>query len=386
MIKSWYTYETVTSFGIQSGNIVATSKNAARKDVESRLGSSVSIYKRKSLQTTDFWAFFTLLNELLEQEYTLTQSLQILQDQDAKNIRYAATQIEKLLSEGVEFINTIKLLFPNSTDLNLSMLEIGYESAGLKASLNILIKQKTLRDTQWKEVKKVTAYPLFLLLISVIVLIIIFDLILPSMSSILENNANPITQLILRFSGKGFMLFTYFIWSLVGIVSFGVLVQHNDMLRRISERLILVTPFIGKIYRGYVKNVFLQNLTTSLHLRSELQVALKLSVKFLPSNFYKRILAKVEFDVLEGTSFTGALSHTKLFRRAEISRIRIGEETSNLPNVLRRIHEQNARETENNIATILQLLGPITVVFLGCLVFIIAYVVMQPMIAIQQNL
>ena len=386
MTKNWYTYETVTQFGNQSGNIVATSKNAARKDLENRIGKLISIHKRKSLPTSDFWNFFTLLNELLEQEYTLTQSLQILQDQDAKNIRYAATQIEKLLSEGVEFISTIKLLFPNSAEVHLSMLEIGYKSAGLKSSLNILMRQKKLRDDQWKQVKKVTAYPLFLLLVSVIVLITIFDLILPSMSNILESNPNPITQLILRFAGKGYVIFTYLIWSLVGTVGVGVLVQKNTILRQISERLIFATPFIGSIYRGYVKNVFLQNLSTALELRSELQVALKLSVKFVPSYFYRRILAKVEFDVLEGTTLTRALSRTKLFRKAEISRIQIGEETSNLPNVLRRLHEQNAKDSENNVATSLQLLGPITVVFLGFLVFIIAYVVMQPMLAIQQSL
>lgn len=386
MIKKWYTYEAINTLGRRHGSLLATSKNAAREQLGTQFEQIVTIERRKSLRDRDFWIFLSLLHDLLGQNCTLTQSLEVLKEQESKKICYAARQIENLISEGSDLINAMIVVFPNIPELHLSMLQIGYESAGLSRSLDVIIEQKKMRDEYVRQAKKTAAYPLFLLATSIAVLVVVFDVILPSMLGIIDGSEDTFTKIILTFSGKGFKFLNYLIWVSALLLGIAIFASRTNLLREHSERMLLATPIIGKVLREYIKGLFLQNIAIALELKSDLQSALRMSVKYIPSFYYKRVLAKVEFDVLEGQSFTKALSHTSLFRKDELSRIAIGEETSNLGNVINKIYINNRRNRESRIAMWLQLLGPITVVLLGIIVFTIAYIVMQPMMAIQQRL
>jgi type II secretory pathway component PulF len=386
MIKKWYTYEAINTLGRRHGSLLATSKNAAHKQLCTQFEKVVTIERRKSLRDRDFWIFLSLLHELLGQNCTLTQSLLVLKEQESKGICYAARQIENLISEGSDLINAMMVVFPNVPELHLSILQIGYENAGLSRSLDVIIEQKKERDEHVRQAKKTVAYPLFLLATSIAVLVVVFDVILPSMRGIVEGSENTFTEIIFTFSGKGLKFLNYLIWLSALLLGIAILAYRTNWLREPVERVVLETPIIGKILREYIKGLFLQNIAIALELKSDLQSALRMSVKYIPSFYFKRVLAKVEFDVLEGQSFTKALSHTSLFRKDELSRIAIGEETSNLGDVINRIYLNNRRERESRIAIRLQLLGPITVVLLGIIVFTIAYIVMQPMMAIQQRL
>ena len=386
MIKKWYTYEANNALGRRHGSLLATSKNAAREQLCTQFEQVVTIERRKSLSDRDFWMFLTLLHELLGQNCTLTQALLVLKEQESKRICYAARQIENLISEGSDLINAMMVVFPNVPELHLSILQIGYENAGLGRSLDVIIEQKKERDEHVRQAKKTVAYPLFLLVTSIAVLVVVFDVILPSMRGIVEGTENNFTKIIFTFSGNGLKFLNYLIWLSALTLGIALLTSRTNLLREPVERIILATPIIGKILREYIKGLFLQNIAIALELKSDLQSALRMSVKYIPSFYFKRVLAKVEFDVLEGQSFTKALAHTSLFRKDELSRIAIGEETSNLGDVINRIYVNNRRERENRIAIRLQLLGPITVVLLGIIVFTIAYIVMQPMMAIQQRL
>jgi type II secretory pathway component PulF len=94
----------------------------------------------------------------------------------------------------------------------------------------------------------------------------------------------------------------------------------------------------------------------------------------------------MEFDVLEGSSFETAIKKSMLFDEGELLRISLAERSSNLSFVLNKIYEKAAAKQRQEFEMFLRLMGPAAILFLGIIVFLVAFVIISPMMTIQQGL
>ena len=263
---------------------------------------------------------------------------------------------------------------------------MGYENGDLVKSLELVLQAKAEKTAFIAEVQKAITYPAFVLVASLVVLVIIFDNVLPEYKLLLNSNTqNSLTNFIMSFAGKGYQTLIYGFWSTLSILFLYALVSRNFKIRLLIEKGLEYVPLINVLLRLKTKLAFLQNISLALTLKSDLKTAIRLSVSATTNKYHKIILKRVEEEIFQGTQFGEALKRTKLFNQIELLRISLAEQSGTLPKVFQSLLDMNRQNQRKKLNILVQLLGPFTIILLGCLVFLVAFTVVTPMMSMQQT-
>jgi type II secretory pathway component PulF len=384
MAKYYYTAQTPD--GPVSGLLDATSKKLILKELSNKGYSITEIKRARKFGKKAFWNFIETLHVLIDQNTTLSEALALLAAQNNRTIRKIADQLNGALSEGTDFLDALETVFYDLDLAIVSLLRVGYENAGLEKSLSQIIIAKSQKDELVRETQKAIAYPAFVLVISLFVLIIIFDNVLPEFRTMVsEDSQSGMTALILSFSGKGYDTLLYIFWSTLGVLFFFAILRSTEVTRLRLEKTLNFIPILGSFLRIKTKLSFLENISLALALRSDLKQALQFSVKAVSNRYHQVLLFRLEQEILEGTSFEVALTRTGLFDQMELLRIGLAEKSARLPATFETLYKSNIANRQKWVNLVIQLLGPFAIIVLGLIIFFVAFAVVTPMISLQQS-
>ena len=384
MAKYYYTAQTPD--GPVSGLLDATSKKLILKELSNKSYSVTEIKRARKFGKKAFWNFIETLHVLIDQNTTLSEALALLAAQNNRTIRKIADQLNGALSEGTDFLDALETVFYDLDLAIVSLLRVGYENAGLEKSLSQIIIAKSQKDELVRETQKAIAYPAFVLVISLFVLIIIFDNVLPEFRTMIsEDSQSGLTALILSFSGKGYDTLLYIFWSTLGVLFFFAILRSTKVTRLRFEKTLNFIPILGSFLRIKTKLSFLENISLALALKSDLKQALQFSVKAVSNRYHQVLLFRLEQEILEGTSFEVALTRTGLFDQMELLRIGLAEKSARLPATFETLYNSNVANRQKWVNLVIQLLGPFAIIVLGLIIFFVAFAVVTPMISLQQS-
>ena len=384
MAKYYYTAQTPD--GPVSGLLDATSKKLILKELSNKGYSITEIKRARKFGKKAFWNFIESLHALIDQNTTLSEALALLAAQNNRTIRKIADQLNGALSEGTDFLDALETVFYDLDLAIVSLLRVGYENAGLEKSLSQIIIAKSQKDELVRETQKAIAYPAFVLVISLFVLIIIFDNVLPEFRTMIsEDSQSGLTALILSFSGRGYDTLLYIFWSTLGVLFFFAMLRSTKVTRLRLEKTLNFIPILGSFLRIKTKLSFLENISLALALKSDLKQALQFSVKAVSNRYHQVLLFRPEQEILEGTSFEVALTRTGLFDQMELLRIGLAEKSARLPATFETLYNSNVANRQKWVNLVIQLLGPFAIIVLGLIIFFVAFAVVTPMISLQQS-
>ena len=384
MAKYYYTAQTPD--GPVSGLLDATSKKLILKELSNKGYSITEIRRAQKFGKKAFWNFIESLHALIDQNTTLSEALALLAAQNNRTIRKIADQLNGALSEGTDFLDALETVFYDLDLAIVSLLRVGYENAGLEKSLSQIIIAKSQKDELVRETQKAIAYPAFVLVISLFVLIIIFDNVLPEFRTMIsEDSQSGLTALILSFSGRGYDTLLYIFWSTLGVLFFFAMLRSTKVTRLRFEKTLNFIPILGSFLRIKTKLSFLENISLALALKSDLKQALQFSVKAVSNRYHQVLLFRLEQEILEGTSFEVALTRTGLFDQMELLRIGLAEKSARLPATFETLYNSNVANRQKWVNLVIQLLGPFAIIVLGLIIFFVAFAVVTPMISLQQS-
>lgn len=383
-MKKYY-YKAQSQVGPVSGVIEALSKKNAR-DRLSRQGELITELKpMKKFSDRTFWDFIRALQTLLDQNMALSEALNVLASSKSGAISSISHLLNGELSEGVDFLVATENLFSNVKTETISLLRVGYENADLARSLDLIITAKERKNAILADFQKAITYPLFVFTVSIFVLVIIFDNVLPEFKILIKEDAQSfLTSLILSFSGRGYETLLKLLWFVIGLLLLITLLRSTPKSRFLLEKALNNTPFFGQILRMRAKSIFLENISLALLLKSDLETAIQFSVSATGNQYYRLALSKVKDEIFEGSSVEQALENTNLFNRMELLRIELAEKSGTLPKTFQNLLESNYKYQHKWLSLFMQLLGPFTIVLLGLIIFFVAFTVVTPMMSLQQ--
>ena len=384
MTKYYYTAQTPD--GPVSGLLDAKSKKLILKELSNKGYSVTELKRARKFGKKAFWNFIESLHALIDQNTTLSEALALLAAQNNQTIRNIADQLNSALSEGTDFLDALETVFYDLDLAIVSLLRVGYENAGLEKSLSQIIIAKSQKDELVRETQKAIAYPAFVLVISLFVLIIIFDNVLPEFRTMIsEDSQSGLTVLILSFAGRGYDTLLSIFWSTLGILFFFAILRSTEATRLRLEKTLNFIPMLGSFLRIKTKLSFLENISLALALKSDLKQALQFSVKAVSNRYHQGLLFRLEQEILEGTSFEVALTRTGLFGQMELLRIGLAEKSARLPATFETLYKSNIANRQKWVNLVIQLLGPFAIILLGLIIFFVAFAVVTPMISLQQS-
>ncbi|HTL98338.1 MAG TPA: type II secretion system F family protein [Holophagaceae bacterium] len=225
-------------------------------------------------------------------------------------------------------------------------------------------------------------YPAFLTIVLSIALGVVFNVVLPRFAEFYAGGdvqMPALTQALLNI-GKVFQA----TWWLQILLVIGLILTIRWMMRaeagrRLGERIILAIPKLGTLYRMYHSSVFCRTLGVLIRGGLPVVQALEVVQRTTPSERMKTRLLTVTESVRAGSSLHLSLEQAKLIDPLAVEMVRVGEQSSALPDMLDHVATFFDQEVEKATTAVTSLIGPVLILAMGVIVMILLLAVYIPL-------
>ena len=360
---------------------------AAKAPAKKLSGISISFGKVKS---RDITAFTRQLSTLQNAGLPIIRGLKILGKQ-MKRGRFKKT-ITKII-EDIESGSTLYGAFARHTRI-FDNLYVGIVKAGeVSGSLDIILRRLAeFREKMERLIKKIigaTIYPAVVMFVSVSILMGLMIFVVPNFTKIFEelNLQLPApTRILITVST---LLKTN--WMYIPSIPFGAFILYK-ILSRIKKIKILIDrakfkiPILGVIINKSSVSRFTRTLATLISSGVPILEALN-NVREATGNAAMAFAVQgIHDSVRTGESIAKPLRNSRICDEIVINMIEVGEETGELDKMLNKIADNYDEEVDRAVETMVSLIEPIMIVFLGGSVGFIVIAMFIPLIKLMQSI
>ena len=380
-------YRGLSISGSVSGFIEASSKKSAEGLLKAKGIKVLNLKVERLYDIKTFWHFLSLIKSLLDQKISLVDALEISLNQSNSKIKNIANRTLSQLSEGQTLDVIFEKIFKGLDKKILSLLKIGSEQSGLAHAAGILLEEQKLKKEINREFNRAIAYPAFVLLFAVAALIVVFDTVLPEFSQFIDiQNQTLLQKMILSGAGRGYSTFLFVLWMSL-LIGFSFLaLQKLKFSHKFFYHLMANLPVLKLMTRKRSAYEYLNAINLSMSLNVDLGLSVQLAETTISNPIHREKIANIKNLLLNGITFSTAIRETELFEPMQIAKIEIGEKSKTLPEIMNSIVKDLIEQRRQRFALFSQLVGPFAIIVLGIIIFLVAYVVVTPMMALQNTI
>lgn len=264
----------------------------------------------------------------------------------------------------------------------VNMIRAGEESGNLPQTLNYLADYLERSYELIQKAKNALIYPIFVVIVFIIVMILMLVLVIPQLSSILLEAGQDLpiyTRIVIGISD----FFVSYGLALLVLIIIGSFFMWRYLLTRRGrvnfDRLKLSIPYIGDLYRKLYLARISDNIDTMLASGIPMVKTLEITGEVVGNEVYKDVLLSSAQAIRDGNSVTEAFGAHPEMPRIMTQMTKIGEETGKLGYVLKTIARFYKREVDAAVDTLVGLIEPLLIVFLGLGVGVMLASVLVPM-------
>jgi type IV pilus assembly protein PilC len=262
-----------------------------------------------------------------------------------------------------------------------NMVRAGEESGKLDQIFGYLADYLERTHKVSSKARNALIYPAFIVFTFVVVMILMFTMVIPRVSSILLEAGQEIPIYTKIVMGVSSILVNYGVFLLILLVVgtfFLVRFARTVGGNRYFSNLQLTIPYIGGLYKKLYLARISENMNTMLSSGISMVNALEITSTVIDNNKYKEILKKSVESVKAGSSVSESLSGHSEVPNIMVQMIKVGEETGKIGEVLKTLAGFYAREVDTAVDTLVNLIEPVMIVFLGFSVGLILTSVLVP--------
>ncbi|WP_457744498.1 type II secretion system F family protein [Sulfurimonas sp.] len=304
---------------------------------------------------------------------TIVSALKVIQSHYDKNkkIKLFLTTVSTYLDEGKNFytaleeqtIVTLPIFFKES----IKVSENGGVLDEVLMELSRFLKEQ---DKINKEIKSAFAYPSFMIIVSLLMISFMLTFVVPQITGIFESMDQKLPTPTIVVIGMGNFFqnnFTLILGSIfVFVTAFIFMMKRSHSFAYGVHKLLLKLPLFGTIIQKSELARFSYIASLLTHSGVPFVQTVNLSANILNNLVLRELFLDASKKVVEGKLLSKALNESKIkIDYSFIQSIALGEETSELENVLTNISELYFEENRDKIATLLTLLEPALMLIVG---------------------
>lgn len=267
------------------------------------------------------------------------------------------------------------------SDFYVSMVKAGEESGKLNETFNYLADYLDRTYELVSKAKSALIYPAFVMMTFITVMVLMFTMVIPKISTILTESGQEIpvyTKVVLGIST--FLVDYGFI--LLGIVIIGgfflVRFVKTPAGAAIFDQVKLSIPFLSNLFRKLYWARLSDNMNTMLVAGIPMIRSIELTSSVIDNSIYKKILSDAVESVKAGRTVSESLSGNGEIPGIMIQMMRVGEESGELGNILKTLARFYTREVTTAVDALVDLIEPLMIVMLGAGVAILLASVLIP--------
>jgi type IV pilus assembly protein PilC len=328
---------------------------------------------RKRVKAKDLAIFTRQFSVMIDAGLPLVQCLEILaQQQDSKFFQMVLTQTRQDVEEGSTLAAAMSRHPKVFDQLFINMVEAG-EAGGI---LDLILQRLSTYIEKIvklrRDVISAMIYPTAVIVIAIAVVAVIMVFVIPSFQNIFTGLLGPGEQLPLPT--RVIVGISDFLAGIGGLVILGLIVAavvatkfyyRTPKGHRQLDSLMLKIPLMGSILRKIAVARFSRTLATLLSSGVPILQSLDITARTAGNVILEEAIRKVRSGVERGLSVVEPLRATEVFPTMVSQMIGIGEQTGALDAMLGKIADFYEQEVDAAIASLLTLIEPVMIGFLG---------------------
>ncbi|MBC60834.1 MAG: pilus assembly protein PilC [Zetaproteobacteria bacterium] len=332
--------------------------------------------------TQDLVVFTKQLATMINSGIPLIQGLSILlKQQTSRSFVKALAKVQNDVENGVTLSDAMGQ-FPEIFDsLYIAMIQAGEESGNLDLILSKLVVYIEKAATVKSQVKSAMAYPVGVLILAFVIVTGLLVFVVPTFAQQFSESGKElpgITQMIIDASNFlsnnwYFLLGSLIIFFIVFKIWLGSVNGRSTF-----DKWILKAPVVGPVLKKIAVGRFCSTMSSMLTSGVNLLDALKICASSAGNKTIEVFIESVRTALEEGDKFSTPLSKGDLFPDMVVSMVEVGEATGALDEMLEKISVFYEEEVDSAIQTMLSLIEPIMIVFIGGVVGFIVVAMYLP--------
>lgn len=356
---------------------------------------SLEAFSKRKMPGEMLSTFSKELSSYLNSGMTILTAMRLLENQHEGEKKYVSflNSLKTMIDEGKSLYSALNAQKVYALpDFFLQSLNVAGQSGKMVEVLTNMGTFFSAQSKVKKQVKGAMTYPAIIFTVAIAMTSFLIAFVVPKITDIFDDTGQalpPITQFVLNLSD---FLIAHYIAMIVSIflviLSFKLAYAKLDIFHTFIDKLWLKVPVIGEL----IQNHELGRFAYILSLMLESGVAYAQAVELAKTTFGNQSLI-ILFDnasvkVMEGNKLSNALQLAKgvKLKRNFMQSLALGEESSEVAQILNNMSHLYAEENEDKLKLLLGLLEPFMMLFIGVVVGVIVSAMLLPIFTMTQGL
>ena len=324
--------------------------------------------RKKALKADQFVVFNQQFLTLIKAGLPILKSLSILSLRQ-KNAYFKAmleniqerVKSGELLSEAFEAQGSVSKIYTTT-------LMAGERSGNLEEVLGRYIAFQRISVSFRKTLVSSLWYPGLLISALTIMLTFLLTYVVPQFADLYStlNASLPAMTVFMLGVGRTIQHYYYIILAVMAaIVVLGGMWARSESGSRTLDSVRYKLPVFGQIWMKYQIAMFSRTLSTLLTGGLPLVPSLETASHSINSHKIASNVEAASRRVREGRALSASLEETEFFPDLAIEMVEVGESTGALPAMLNSVAEFYEEDVQNSLATAMQLIEPVILIFMG---------------------
>lgn len=267
------------------------------------------------------------------------------------------------------------------SDFYVNMVKAGEESGKLTQVFTFMADYLDRQYALTSKTKHALVYPAFVIGIFFVVMTLMFTVVVPKLSAIIEESGQDVPFYTKAVMGISHFLVNYGIFLLIFVAIFiGYLVRLTQTKKgkEFLDEIKLNIPIVGNLYQKLYLARIADNLDTMLSSGIAITRAIEVTANVVDNRRFKIILLEAMEAVKGGKSLSQSLEVHAEIPKIMPAIIRVGEETGSMATILKMLSKFYNREVDEAVDTMVGLIEPLMIVSLGLGVGLLLVSVLVP--------
>jgi len=327
----------------------------------------------KKASFRDLVLFSRQLSIMVSSKITLTESLKTIANQTENlDLREKVFNLSEQIEGGRSFSQAASAFPQLFSKFYIAMVKAGEASGKLAESLNYLADHLEREYELTSKLKGASVYPTLIIVFIFIVFNIMIFTVIPNLKMVLaetEAQTPPLTAAIMAFT-EFLQKYAIFVFGAIAAALVGLFRYYKtEEGKRLFDKFFLKVPLFGALLKKVYLARLAENLSTLISAGIMINQALEITSEIVGNNTYQEAMFSISQDVRDGVPLSSAVSlFPENFPPIFVQMISVGEKTGTLDSSLIYVSDFYRKESDRAIDSMLSILEPLLIIFLGGIV------------------
>ena len=360
----------------------------AQEDIHRQISTGSRTISFHKIKQRDVSVAIRQLATLLHAGIPLVPALSALVEQlSTQPLAKVFTPIRNRVNEGIPLAKAMAEYPTVFSEVFVSMIRAGEATGTLENVLLRLAEMAERRTNLTNKVKGAMAYPLFMAIVGVSVIVFIFTFVIPSITKLfLEMNRQLPWPTVMLMKLSNFMenYFWAFVIILTAIIVAPILWSKTTTGRKVWDQLKLKLPLFGNLNRKIAISRFSRTLAVLLASGLSIVETLELSKRVIGNTVISDAVDEAKDAISHGTGIAESFQRSGVFPPIVIHMIAAGEKSGGIEEGLTNVADAFDNDVEVTVKALTSLLEPAMIVLLGIIVGFIVLAILLPIFDINR--